>query len=155
MTIDQNTPLTVEQRDDLIKLHEYDELIFGGFICTHCTPDDCDDPDDNVYWPCQPLRDAGVTDHEAVALIKAHRADIEHKAAVRRVRELLADVARLTSERDKAVETATHMADTMAKVGPALLEALRLAAAGDAASAAAVLGDVAPEAPEEGGEVHG
>lgn len=69
------------QRDALIKLHEYDELIFGGFICTHCTPDDCDDPDDNVYWPCPSLRAVDVTDEEAAALITARRAEIERKAA--------------------------------------------------------------------------
>ncbi|MEV4179893.1 hypothetical protein AB0J28_00420 [Streptosporangium canum] len=67
-------------RTELIKLHEYDELIFGGFICLHCTPDDCDDPDDNVYWPCPPLRAAGVTDEEAIALITARRAAVEEKA---------------------------------------------------------------------------
>ncbi|HEY9370971.1 hypothetical protein [Streptomyces sp.] len=61
----------------------------------------------------------------------------------------------LAAERDQAVASARHLAGAMAKVGPALLEALRLAAAGDAASAAAVLGDVAPEGVEEGGEVRG
>jgi hypothetical protein len=69
-------------KDALLKLHEYDELIFGGFYCMHCTPDDADDPDQNVYWPCPPLREVGVTDVEAVALISAHRAAIEarHRA---------------------------------------------------------------------------
>lgn len=59
-------------------------------------------------------------------------------------------VSRLTSERDQAVAAAQHLAGAMAKVGPALLEALRLAVAGDAVGAAAVLGDVAPEGPEGG-----
>jgi hypothetical protein len=69
------------QRAALIALHDWDELLFGGFICLHCTPDDCDDPDDNVYWPCPSLRAIGVTDEEVVALIKARRADVERKAA--------------------------------------------------------------------------
>ncbi|TMS00125.1 hypothetical protein [Nonomuraea basaltis] len=73
--LDQITPLSAEQRDALIKLHEYDELIFGGFICLHCTPDDCDDPDDNVYYPCPPLRAVGVTNEEAVLIIKLARAE--------------------------------------------------------------------------------
>ncbi|MEU8040936.1 hypothetical protein [Streptosporangium sp. NPDC049078] len=67
-------------RAELISLHEREELIFGGFICLHCTPDDADDPDDNVYWPCPSLRAVGVTDEEAIALITAHRAAIEEKA---------------------------------------------------------------------------
>lgn len=69
-------------KDALLKLHDWDELIFGGFYCTHCTPADADDPDQNVSWPCQPLREVGVTDAEAVALITAHRAAIEarHRA---------------------------------------------------------------------------
>ncbi|MGW0626498.1 hypothetical protein [Streptomyces sp. NPDC002758] len=66
-------------KDALLKLHEWDELIFGGFYCMHCTPDDADDPDQNVYWPCPPLREVGVTNAEAVALISAHRAAIEAK----------------------------------------------------------------------------
>lgn len=72
-----------QQRAALIALHEYDELIFGGFICRHCTPDDCDDPDDNVMWPCPSLRAVGVTDDEAIALIKARRDEIEKAARER------------------------------------------------------------------------
>ena len=64
------------------------------------------------------------------------------------VAELSAEVQRLTSERDRAVAAAEHMADAMAKVGPAIEQAMRFAASGDAASAAAVLGDVAPEGGE-------
>lgn len=69
-------------RAALLKLHEWDELLFGGIYCMHCTPDDADDPDQNVYWPCPPLRAAGVTDEEAVAHINAERAEIEarHRA---------------------------------------------------------------------------
>lgn len=68
----------------LLTLHEFDELIFGGFYCMHCTPDDADDPDQNVYWPCPPLREAGVDDIEAVAIISAHRAAIEAKHRAKR-----------------------------------------------------------------------
>ena len=71
-------------KDALLKLHEYDELVFGGFYCMHCTPDDADDPDQNVYWPCQRLREVGVTDVEAVAIISAHRAAIESKHRAQR-----------------------------------------------------------------------
>lgn len=70
-------------RAALIERHEYDELIFGGFICTHCTADDCDDPDDNVYYPCPPLRAVGVTDDDAIATILARRAEIERQAALK------------------------------------------------------------------------
>lgn len=60
-------------RTELLKLHDWDELLFGGFYCLHCTPDDEDPLDDPIAWPCQPLREAGVTDDEARALIEAHR----------------------------------------------------------------------------------
>jgi len=75
--LDETAQLSAEQREELIKLHEYDELIFGGFICLQCTPDDCDDPDDNVYYPCPPLRAVGVTNEEAVLIIKLARAERE------------------------------------------------------------------------------
>jgi hypothetical protein len=75
-----NNPLLQSGREALIKLHDWDELIFGGFICTHCTPADADDPADNVYWPCQQLRVAGMDDEEAKAIIVAHRAKIEEAA---------------------------------------------------------------------------
>lgn len=68
----------LDERAALLALHEYDELIFGGFICTHCTGNDDWDP---TAWPCPPLRAVGVTDEEAIAIIKAHRAEIEAKAA--------------------------------------------------------------------------
>jgi len=67
-------------RTALINLHDWDELIFGGFYCTHCTPDDTDDPDDNVMWPCPSLRAAGVTDEEAIKLIAARRAAVTEKS---------------------------------------------------------------------------
>jgi hypothetical protein len=73
-----------DQRDRLLALHEYDELIFGGvFICLHCTPDDCDDPDLNVVWPCPSLHAAGVTDDEGNAIILARRAEIARQAALK------------------------------------------------------------------------
>lgn len=62
--------------DALLTLHDWDELIFGGFYCMHCTPDDPDSLDDPTAWPCPTLREAGVTDTEAFALISAHRAAI-------------------------------------------------------------------------------
>ncbi|TYB69666.1 hypothetical protein FXF51_05760 [Nonomuraea sp. PA05] len=51
----------------------------------------------------------------------------------------------LAAERDQARESAKHLAGALAKVGVAVEQAMRLAAAGDAAGAAAVLGDVASE----------
>ncbi|WP_049568723.1 hypothetical protein [Nonomuraea sp. SBT364] len=69
------------QRDRLLALHEYDELIFGGFICVHCTPNDADDPDDNIAWPCPSLRAIGVDNDEGNAIILARRAAIARKAA--------------------------------------------------------------------------
>lgn len=69
-------------KDALLNLHEYDELIFGGFYCTYCTPDDADDPDQNVYWPCPPLREIGVTEVDAIVLISGRRAMIEARHRV-------------------------------------------------------------------------
>jgi len=66
-------------KDALLKLHDWDELIFGGFYCMHCTPDDTDDPDQNVMWPCPTLRAAGVTDEDAIRIITGHRAAINAK----------------------------------------------------------------------------
>lgn len=63
----------VADRSELLKLHDWDELVFGGFYCLHCTPDDEYCLDDPIWWPCPPLREAGVTDEEARALIEAHR----------------------------------------------------------------------------------
>lgn len=65
---------------ELLERHDWDELILGGFICLHCTPEGCDDPDDNVYWPCPPLRDAGMTDEKATAVVAAHYAAVSAKA---------------------------------------------------------------------------
>lgn len=79
---------TSDDARDLLAAHDWDELIFGGFICLTCTPDECDDPDDNVAWPCPPLRAAGVTLLHAEALIKLHRAEVDLKAARKRIAEL-------------------------------------------------------------------
>jgi len=68
-------------RDDLLKLHDWDELIFGGFYCLHCTPDDA--WDETVAWPCQPLLDAGVTLDDAREIIAQHRDEIEAKHQAR------------------------------------------------------------------------
>jgi hypothetical protein len=56
----------------LIKEHDWDELIFGGFVCLTCSPDEGDDPD-VVAWPCPALRAAGMTDAHAVAHIENDR----------------------------------------------------------------------------------
>lgn len=74
--------LTAAERSALLELHDWDELVFGGFYCLHCTPDDEDSLDEPIAWPCQPLREAGVTDDEARALILEHRekAEAEYRA---------------------------------------------------------------------------
>lgn len=69
-------------RAAMIRLHEWDELIFGGYICLHCTPDDADDPDQNVAFPCPPLREAGITEEIAAKIITEHYAE-----QTRRIRE--------------------------------------------------------------------
>ncbi|MER5649694.1 hypothetical protein [Streptosporangium sp. NPDC002524] len=77
-------------RPELIKIHTWDELVFGGFICTFCTPPE-GDPDTTVMWPCPPLRLAGMTDKEAIDLIVAHRAAIEEQARRAAQKEAKAD----------------------------------------------------------------
>ncbi|MFI1194036.1 hypothetical protein ACH4T9_12375 [Micromonospora sp. NPDC020750] len=73
---------------DLIKQHEYDELIFGGFLCLTCTPEAAydEDPDLTVMWPCPTLRAAGMTDDEATAVITADRASQDAKRAAACIR---------------------------------------------------------------------
>ena len=66
----------MSDRTDLLKLHDWDELVFGGFYCLHCTPDDELSLDDPIWWPCPPLREVGVTDDEAREIIAAHRAKV-------------------------------------------------------------------------------
>lgn len=65
--------------DAMLRLHDWDELIFGGYICLHCTPADAG-PDDNVGFPCPPLREAGITNEIAVQIIKAHYEKVEQRA---------------------------------------------------------------------------
>lgn len=71
----------IDPQAKLLEEHDWDETIFGGFICLKCTPED---PgfDDAVMWPCPPLRAAGLTIERATEIINAHRAQIEaeHKA---------------------------------------------------------------------------
>lgn len=80
---DHHDPQTPPGRDELIRMHQYDELVFGGYICVHCTPA-TEDADYNVGWPCPPLREAGVTDEEAEGLILARRAAIAAATAAAR-----------------------------------------------------------------------
>jgi len=61
-------------RKALVELHEFDELVFGGFICPRCTDSEDDDP---VPWPCDSLRAIGVTDDDARQIILAYRAAIK------------------------------------------------------------------------------
>jgi hypothetical protein len=59
----------------LLSLHDWDELVFGGFYCLHCTPEDAEAFDEApVAWPCQPLRDAGLTNEQAIDVIERFRA---------------------------------------------------------------------------------
>lgn len=66
-------------RDAMLRLHDWDELIFGGYICLHCTPADAG-PEDNVGFPCPPLRAIGITNEIAVQIITAHYEKIEKRA---------------------------------------------------------------------------
>lgn len=117
--LDQNTPLPADEREALIKQHEYDELIFGGFVCMVCTPnwETGDDPDDNVYYPCPPLRAAGVTNEEAVLIIKLARAERERDWAKESAKYNAKRASDPTSERDKALEAAKHMGAALEKAG--------------------------------------
>lgn len=74
-------------RTELLKLHDWDELLFGGFYCLHCTPEDEDNFDDPIAWPCQPLREAGVTDDDARALVEAHREKVEAEYQAKKAAE--------------------------------------------------------------------
>jgi hypothetical protein len=65
---------------ELLLMHDWDELVFGGFICLSCTPDDAAIEEENVYWPCPPLRAAGLTDEAAKEIILRHRAMVEARA---------------------------------------------------------------------------
>jgi hypothetical protein len=79
----------------LVKTHEYDELIFGGFMCLTCSPKEGEEGygevETTVGWPCPPLRAAGMTDEQAVEHIKARRAAIEAAAKARAEKEAATD----------------------------------------------------------------
>lgn len=53
----------------LVATHPFDELVFGGYICATCTPECCDDPDNNVGWPCPELTGAGMTSVAATLFV--------------------------------------------------------------------------------------
>jgi hypothetical protein len=57
----------------LLGEHDWDELLFGGFFCMKCTPEDSDDPDETVMWPCPPLLVAGLTLEKAEDMIRLAR----------------------------------------------------------------------------------
>jgi hypothetical protein len=69
----------------LLEQHDWDALIFGGFLCLTCTPEEAynEDPDLTVSWPCPPLRAAGMTNQHAEAVVLAHSAAIEAQARAR------------------------------------------------------------------------
>lgn len=81
-------------RQEMLRLHGWDELAFGGAICITCTPEDAAGPDATVSFPCKPLREAGVTEDMAADLIRAHYAEQErriheaHKAATTKLPEI-------------------------------------------------------------------
>lgn len=77
----------MSDRAELLKLHDWDELLFGGFYCLRCTPDDEDNFDDPIAWPCQPLRDAGLTDDEAREIVVAHREKVEAEYRAKKAAE--------------------------------------------------------------------
>ena len=89
MSTEQMTP----ERVALLELHDWDELIFGGFYCLHCTPDDEFSLDDPIAWPCQPLREAGVTLDDARQIIMEHRAKVEARHRAEYEAKLEADKA--------------------------------------------------------------
>lgn len=69
-------------RSGLLRVHDYDMTIFGGFYCLACTPaGDCN-PEELVAWPCPTLRDGGFTDRMA----EQHIIDAENET-LRSVRE--------------------------------------------------------------------
>jgi hypothetical protein len=74
-------PATLE---DLLRDHDWDELIFGGYICLTCSPKEDEegygDPDTTIMWPCPPLRDAGLTDEKATEVVRQHYARIAEAA---------------------------------------------------------------------------
>lgn len=60
-------------RGDLIKVHDWVEDFVGGYSCLRCTPSaEYRGDEDPTPWPCQPLRDVGVTDEEAREVVAAY-----------------------------------------------------------------------------------
>jgi len=74
----------VERLAALIAQHDWDEQIFGGYLCLTCTPADCDDPDETVEWPCPPLREAGLTNEQATQIVRAHHEQVQARARAAR-----------------------------------------------------------------------
>jgi hypothetical protein len=68
----------------LARRHEYDELLFGGFMCLTCSPKEGQEGygevETTVSWPCPPLLAAGMTGEQALDHIEARRAEIEAAA---------------------------------------------------------------------------
>nr|WTC12471.1 hypothetical protein OHA15_33530 [Streptomyces anthocyanicus] len=77
----------MSDRAELLKLHDWDELLFGGFYCLHCSPTGEDSFDDPIAWPCPPLREAGLTDDEAREIIVARREKVEADYRAKKVSE--------------------------------------------------------------------
>jgi hypothetical protein len=82
--IGRDTALNAALLPALLKRHEYDELIFGGFMCLTCSPKEGEEgyglPETTVTWPCPPLFAAGLTGEQGVEHVKARRAAVEAAA---------------------------------------------------------------------------
>jgi hypothetical protein len=65
---------------DLAAAHEWDELIFGGYICLTCSPKEdapgYGEPESTVMWPCGTLRAEGMTDDEATEIVRVRYAAV-------------------------------------------------------------------------------
>lgn len=77
MTTTQLTEQQLKTLRGLTAKHPFDMLIFGGYICTTCTPKDADDPDDNVNWPCPALIEAGLDRTTANLYVFGHQDAVE------------------------------------------------------------------------------
>jgi hypothetical protein len=63
----------IDPKIRMLQEHGFDELVFGGFICLLCSPENSDDPYADVMWPCSALRAVGLTEQEAIDHITAQR----------------------------------------------------------------------------------